>query len=77
MKRSTAKRVILILDLLMIVIAALLGHHGERGWAVICIIVFSCVVLGVRSVLCCKKCGRPPRSWLATFCPYCGEPLDD
>lgn len=76
MKRGTAKLLVIVFCILMLVIPSYLFATDNPFLAAISFIVLSFIAMGINGRLCCKKCGLHPRSWLASYCPHCGEPLE-
>ena len=81
MKRSTAKLLMVLLNILTLVggIIVMVITKGNKSllWAFAGVMVVISLILG--SHLRCRHCGRGQgKAWLwASHCPHCGEPLDD
>lgn len=76
MKRSTTMLLIVLLNIINLVVTLVLFYYGHSFLAVVCFLVLAFIMGAVNGNLCCKKCGLHPRTWLASHCPHCGEPLE-
>ena len=78
MDRNTAKCLLIIGSAVMAALAAIFALANSKTAVVIVGIIWVIGALVLGHFLRCPKCGRwqGRDAMMASFCPYCGEPLD-
>ncbi len=79
MSRSTAKGLQILCGILFMIIIVVLAMHRLKGLAYLALAAWLVISLGLNSKLKCTHCGAWPRkgSFFHSYCPDCGEKLDD
>lgn len=79
MSRSTARILSVVCAVVALIICCLFIPSGNQGAATIVFLLYLPIAIWLNSCQRCKHCGRWPRrgEFFASYCPRCGEPLDD
>ena len=80
MDRSTAKVIIAIICLLMLLLIGVSAIIGSRLMAFLTVLFGLIIILAVWApFMICPNCGRylPKGNWYYSQCPHCGEYLND
>ncbi len=79
MRRSIAKLLSLLCTVVFLILGFVFAIQGDKAMISLVALGYLVVISILGYFLRCPSCGRHPgRSvWLAEYCPYCGEPLED
>ena len=79
MKRWVAKLLSVLITVILSVAIVFSELKGNRGASIVFLTIAAAAGIAFSWFLRCPHCGRwPGRFWFFyTYCPYCGEELDD